>query len=104
MRLLLCGLVDIQCTRRSMALHAQRVHVRVLTCVTCVSLCVLSQVPKEWPRVHQRVELHISVDLPLALCFAVLSVGALVSGILWSTGSLLRSWKEFKSAEERPAA
>ncbi len=58
-------------------------------------------VPKEWPLVHQKVELYIAVDRPMAICITVLSVGAFVAGALWSTGYLLRSythWKEFESA------
>ena len=57
----------------------------------------VSLVPKEWPRLVQKIELHISIDRPLALCLAVLSIGATVSGLLWSSGFLLRAWTESKS-------
>ena len=60
-----------------------------------------SLVPSQWPKVVQKVELHISLDRPLSICALVISFGAAASGLLWSSGYLLRSIREFASADKR---
>jgi len=72
-----------------------------------VGQLVESLVPSQWPKVVQKVELHVSLDRSLAACALVLSFGAAASGLLWSSGYLLRAIREFRAdplprTDERP--
>lgn len=62
-----------------------------------VGQLVESLVPSQWPKVVQKVELNISLDRPLSVCALVISFGAAASGLLWSSGYLLRAIRDVTS-------